>query len=61
MSGENLENHVDVKHILVEMGTYFQVQARMPTAISFLVSNHSSSIQKNMPCLALLFYLLGVD
>ncbi|XP_052207059.1 farnesyl pyrophosphate synthase [Diospyros lotus] len=26
MSGENLENHVDVKHVLVEMGTYFQVQ-----------------------------------
>ncbi|WVY94643.1 hypothetical protein V8G54_033731 [Vigna mungo] len=26
MAGENLENHVDVKNILVEMGTYFQVQ-----------------------------------
>ncbi|XP_052207058.1 farnesyl pyrophosphate synthase-like [Diospyros lotus] len=26
MSGENLENHVDVKNILIEMGTYFQVQ-----------------------------------
>nr|APG79411.1 FPS2 [Eucommia ulmoides]BAB60822.1 putative FPP synthase 2 [Eucommia ulmoides] len=26
MSGENLDNHVDVKNILVEMGTYFQVQ-----------------------------------
>ncbi|KOM26545.1 hypothetical protein LR48_Vigan292s000200 [Vigna angularis] len=25
MAGENLENHVDVKNILVEMGTYFQV------------------------------------
>ncbi|KAM7262521.1 hypothetical protein ACFE04_000204 [Oxalis oulophora] len=26
MSGENLESHVDVKNILVEMGVYFQVQ-----------------------------------
>lgn len=26
MSGENLENHVDVKNILVDMGIYFQVQ-----------------------------------
>lgn len=26
MSGENLDNHVAVKDILVEMGTYFQVQ-----------------------------------
>ncbi|KAK9268144.1 hypothetical protein L1049_010584 [Liquidambar formosana] len=26
MSGENLDNHIDVKNILVEMGTYFQVQ-----------------------------------
>ncbi|KAK4752347.1 hypothetical protein SAY87_021145 [Trapa incisa] len=26
MLGENLDNHVDVKEILVEMGTYFQVQ-----------------------------------
>ncbi|KAI4311852.1 hypothetical protein MLD38_036715 [Melastoma candidum] len=26
MSGENLEKHVDVQNILVEMGTYFQVQ-----------------------------------
>ncbi|XP_072968764.1 farnesyl pyrophosphate synthase-like [Typha angustifolia] len=26
MSGENLDNFVDVKNILVEMGTYFQVQ-----------------------------------
>lgn len=26
MAGENLENYVDVKNILVEMGTYFQVQ-----------------------------------
>jgi len=25
-AGENLDNHVDVKNILVEMGTYFQVQ-----------------------------------
>ncbi|KAK3021540.1 hypothetical protein RJ639_046488 [Escallonia herrerae] len=24
MSGENLDNHVDVKNILIEMGTYFQ-------------------------------------
>jgi farnesyl diphosphate synthase len=26
LSGENLDNHVDVKNILIEMGTYFQVQ-----------------------------------
>ncbi|KAK8926166.1 Farnesyl pyrophosphate synthase [Platanthera zijinensis] len=26
MAGENLENYFDVKNILVEMGTYFQVQ-----------------------------------
>ncbi|KAF8391694.1 hypothetical protein HHK36_024003 [Tetracentron sinense] len=26
MSGESLDNHIDVKNILVEMGTYFQVQ-----------------------------------
>jgi farnesyl diphosphate synthase len=26
MSGENLDNFDDVKNILVEMGTYFQVQ-----------------------------------
>ncbi|KAK9289284.1 hypothetical protein L1049_017760 [Liquidambar formosana] len=26
MSGENLDNHIDVKNILVELGTYFQVQ-----------------------------------
>ncbi|KAG2678295.1 hypothetical protein I3760_12G137400 [Carya illinoinensis] len=26
MSGENLENHISVKNILVEMGIYFQVQ-----------------------------------
>lgn len=26
MAGENLESHADVKNVLVEMGTYFQVQ-----------------------------------
>ncbi|KAF8409770.1 hypothetical protein HHK36_005849 [Tetracentron sinense] len=26
MSGENLDKHIDVKNILIEMGTYFQVQ-----------------------------------
>ncbi|KAG2241449.1 hypothetical protein Bca52824_096566 [Brassica carinata] len=26
MAGENLENHVDVKNVLVDMGIYFQVQ-----------------------------------
>ncbi|XP_042521036.1 farnesyl pyrophosphate synthase 1 [Macadamia integrifolia] len=26
MLGENLDNHLDVKNILIEMGTYFQVQ-----------------------------------
>ncbi|XP_043688981.1 farnesyl pyrophosphate synthase 1-like [Telopea speciosissima] len=26
MSGDNLDNHLDVKNILIDMGTYFQVQ-----------------------------------
>jgi farnesyl diphosphate synthase len=26
MAGENLENHTDVKTVLVDMGIYFQVQ-----------------------------------
>ncbi|XP_050370895.1 farnesyl pyrophosphate synthase [Argentina anserina] len=26
MAGENLESHADVKNVLIEMGTYFQVQ-----------------------------------
>ncbi|XWS27691.1 hypothetical protein CRYUN_Cryun25bG0002900 [Craigia yunnanensis] len=26
MAGENLDNHTDVKNVLVEMGTYFQIQ-----------------------------------
>lgn len=26
MAGENIESHADVKNILIEMGTYFQVQ-----------------------------------
>ncbi|XP_059663708.1 farnesyl pyrophosphate synthase 1 [Cornus florida] len=26
MAGENLDNHIDVKNVLVEMGTYFQIQ-----------------------------------
>ncbi|XP_038686765.1 farnesyl pyrophosphate synthase isoform X1 [Tripterygium wilfordii] len=26
MAGENLDNHIEVKNILIEMGTYFQVQ-----------------------------------
>ncbi|XP_010245026.1 PREDICTED: farnesyl pyrophosphate synthase 1-like [Nelumbo nucifera] len=26
MAGENLDKHIDVKNILIEMGTYFQVQ-----------------------------------
>ncbi|EFH39627.1 farnesyl diphosphate synthase short form [Arabidopsis lyrata subsp. lyrata] len=26
MAGENLENHIDVKNVLVDMGIYFQVQ-----------------------------------
>lgn len=28
MSGEDLEQHANVKDILIEMGTYFQVQVR---------------------------------
>ena len=26
MAGEDLENHIDVKNVLVDMGIYFQVQ-----------------------------------
>ena len=26
MAGENLDNHIDVKNILIDMGIYFQVQ-----------------------------------
>ncbi|XP_050211440.1 farnesyl pyrophosphate synthase 1-like [Mercurialis annua] len=29
MSGENLDNHIDVKNILVDMGIYFQVQVTL--------------------------------
>lgn len=29
MSGEELEKHIDVKNILVEMGIYFQVQVNV--------------------------------
>lgn len=29
LSGENLDNFGDVKNILVEMGTYFQVQVNL--------------------------------
>jgi hypothetical protein len=35
MAGENLDNHVDVKNILVEMGTYFQVQ--LNSVLSFFL------------------------
>lgn len=34
MSGENLDNFVDVKNILVEMGTYFQVQVTLAYIIT---------------------------
>ncbi|KAJ4883843.1 hypothetical protein Rs2_33936 [Raphanus sativus] len=30
-TGENLENHVDVKNVLVDMGIYFQVQVEEMT------------------------------
>ncbi|KAE9456568.1 hypothetical protein C3L33_11498, partial [Rhododendron williamsianum] len=33
MAGEDLEKHTDVKNILVEMGTYFQVQASFTARI----------------------------
>lgn len=35
MAGENLDNHNDVKNILIDMGTYFQVQ------VVFFVFEHS--------------------
>lgn len=34
MAGENLDNHVRVKDILIEMGTYFQVQVRVNFALN---------------------------
>jgi hypothetical protein len=37
MAGENLDNHVDVKNILVEMGTYFQVQVNSVLSFFLLI------------------------
>lgn len=41
LSGENLDNYGDVENILVEMGTYFQVQVTpiLLTSISLLSFN----------------------
>lgn len=36
MAGENLENHTDVKNVLVDMGIYFQVQV-----VSYLLIHES--------------------
>lgn len=40
MAGENLDSHTVVKDVLIEMGTYFQVQ--VPTDFLNLVSVHSA-------------------
>ncbi|GER33822.1 farnesyl diphosphate synthase [Striga asiatica] len=32
MAGENLDNHVNVKDVLIDMGVYFQVQVRLSVA-----------------------------
>ncbi|KAG6744474.1 hypothetical protein POTOM_051104 [Populus tomentosa] len=37
MAGENLDNHVDVKNILVEMGIYFQVQIEDNCSYRYLI------------------------
>lgn len=36
MAGEDLDNHVDVKEILIEMGIYFQVQVRLTLMHPFM-------------------------
>jgi hypothetical protein len=45
MAGENLDNHVDVKNVLVEMGTYFQVQVLIVSiGLIFCISvDHSNA------------------
>ncbi|GMP64953.1 hypothetical protein CsSME_00025964 [Camellia sinensis var. sinensis] len=51
MAGENLDNHTDVKNILIEMGTYFQVQASVITFNSyrFLLLSRITGMQRK-PC-----------
>lgn len=47
MAGEDLEKHTDVKNILVEMGTYFQVQASF-TARIVVVICHQKSLESEV-------------
>ncbi|KAG5550954.1 hypothetical protein RHGRI_009392 [Rhododendron griersonianum] len=42
MAGEDLEKHTDVKNILVEMGTYFQVQASFTARIVVVICHQKS-------------------
>lgn len=37
MAGEDLEKHTNVKDILIEMGTYFQVQVSLNAPCTFVV------------------------
>lgn len=46
MAGENLDNHIDVKNILVDMGIYFQVQVIIVAQPHwFIVSKYSSKFK----------------
>lgn len=47
MSGENLDNFVDVKNILVDMGTYFQVQV---TLAYIITSANCFTFNGHVPC-----------
>lgn len=37
MAGEDLEKHTNVKDILIEMGTYFQVQVSLNAPFIFCI------------------------
>lgn len=39
MSGEDLDKHVEVKNVLVEMGTYFQVQVLFDHHLHLFILN----------------------
>ena len=54
MAGENLDNHVDVKNILVEMGTYFQVQ------VNFVLSFFSFNIGCNVSFFSQIEYSMHI-
>lgn len=64
MAGENLDNHIDVKNILVEMGTYFQVQVILylfrqdgfQNAICILCVNSRLSCVKNQNVYTIFFF-----